>query len=281
MVKIGKWNTLPVVRMVDFGVYLSGDDNIEILLPARYIDSPLEIGQEVDVFVYTDSEDRIIATTEVPLATVGEVAMLEVVAENRIGAFLDWGLMKDILVPFREQKTKMCVGGRYPVYVYLDDVSKRVAASAKIEKYIGNVIPEYSKNDKVKAFVWKHTPIGYVCVVDNLHSGILYENETFRPLEPGMKVDAWVRRVRPDGKIDLRLNPEGSGRTRSNSVAESVLKVLKESDGNMIRLTDKSSPEEIKSMFECSKRDFKQAVGHLLKSGQIELKTDGIALLKV
>lgn len=281
MVKIGKWNTLPVVRMVDFGVYLSGGDNIEILLPARYINSPLEIGQEVDVFVYTDSEDRIIATTEVPLATVGEVAMLEVVAENRIGAFLDWGLMKDILVPFREQKTKMRVGGRYPVYVYLDDVSKRVAASAKIEKHIGNVIPEYSKNDKVKAFVWKHTTIGYVCVVDDLHSGILYENETFRPLEPGMKVDAWVRRVRPDGKIDLRLNPEGSGRTRSNSVAENVLKVLKESDGNMIRLTDKSSPEEIKSMFECSKRDFKQAVGHLLKSGQIELKTDGIALLKV
>lgn len=281
MVKIGKWNTLPVVRMVDFGVYLSGDDDFEILLPARYIETPLEIGQEINVFVYTDSEDRIIATTEVPLATVGEVAMLEVVAENRIGAFLDWGLMKDLLVPFREQKTKMRVGGRYPVYIYLDDVSKRVAASAKIEKYIGNVIPEYSKNDKVKAFVWKKTPMGYVCVVDNLHSGILYYNETFRSLEPGMKIDAWVRRVRPDGKIDLRLNPEGSGRFRSNAVAENILKVLENSDGNIIRLTDKSSPEEIKTMFECSKRDFKQAVGHLLKSGQIELKTNGIALLKV
>ena len=153
MLKIGQWNTLSVARMVDFGAYLEADNDLEILLPARYIDAPLEIGQQINVFVYTDSEDRLIATTEVPFATVGEVALLEVVAENRIGAFLDWGLMKDLLVPFREQKSKMHVGGKYPVYIYLDDVSKRVAASAKIEKFIGNVIPRYRRDDKVDVFV--------------------------------------------------------------------------------------------------------------------------------
>lgn len=280
MIKIGQWNKLPVARMVDFGVYLSAGDDLEILLPARYITEPLTIGQELDVFVYTDSEDRLIATTDVPYAKVGEVAMLEVVAENRIGAFLDWGLMKDLLVPFREQKTKMHVGGRYPVYVYLDDVSKRVAASAKIEKFIGNVIPRYQKGDKVEAFVWKSTPIGYTCVVDNLHSGMLYSNETFRRLEPGMKIEAWIRRVRPDGKIDLRLAPAGSGRSRSNSVADDILSILQESDDKKLRLTDKSTPEEIKERLECSKRDFKQAVGHLLKSRKITLQPDGIVLLE-
>ncbi len=280
MLKIGQWNRLSVARMVDFGVYLAADSDLEILLPARYIDSPLEIDQEIDVFIYTDSEDRLIATTDMPFATVGEVALLEVVAENRIGAFLDWGLMKDLLVPFREQKTKMHVGGWYPVYIYLDDVSKRVAASAKIEKFIGNVIPRYRRDDKVEAFVWKSTPIGYTCVVDNLHSGMLYANETFRELEPGMKIEAWIKRVRPDGKIDLRLAPAGSGRSRSNAVAEDILRLLNEADDKSLQISDKSSPEEIKAMFQCSKRDFKQAVGHLLRAGKISVSTDKLSLLK-
>ena len=280
MLKIGQWNKLSVARFVDFGAYLAADSDIEILVPARYIDTPLEIGQEIDVFVYKDSEDRLIATTDVPLATVGEVAMLEVVAENRIGAFLDWGLMKDLLVPFREQKSKMRVGGKYPVYIYLDDVSKRVAASAKIEKFIGNVIPRYKRDDKVEAFVWKSTEIGYTCVVDNLHSGMLYSNETFRDLEPGMKIEAWIKRVRPDGKIDLRLAPTGSGRLRSNSVADEILRKLDESNDKTIQISDKSSPEMIKSIFQCSKRDFKQAVGHLLKAGKISINADKIVLLE-
>lgn len=280
MLKIGQWNTLSVARMVDFGVYLEADNDLEILLPTRYIDAPLEIGQQINVFVYTDSEDRLIATTEVPFATVGEVAMLEVVAENRIGAFLDWGLMKDLLVPFREQKSKMHVGGKYPVYIYLDDVSKRVAASAKIEKFIGNVIPRYRRDDKVDVFVWKTTPIGYTCVVDNLHSGMLYANETFRQLEPGMKLEAWVKRVRPDGKIDLRLAQAGSGRSRTDAVADEILRLLNESPINCLNISDKSSPEEIKSMFQCSKRDFKQAVGHLLKAGKITITPTQITLLK-
>lgn len=277
--KIGKWNTLSVARMVDFGAYLAAGDDLEILLPARYIDSPLEIGQEIDVFVYTDSEDRLIATTDVPFATVGQVAMLEVVAENRIGAFLDWGLMKDLLVPFREQKSKMNVGGKYPVYIYLDDVSKRVAASAKIEKFIGNLIPRYQKDDKVDVFVWKETPIGFACVVDNLHYGMLYANEIFQDLYPGMELEAWVKRVRPDGKIDLRLSPSGSGRFRSISVADEIIRLLNESDDKTLPFTDKSSPEEIKKIFKCSKRDFKQAVGHLLKDGKIAIYEACLVLL--
>lgn len=277
--KIGKWNTLSVARMVDFGAYLAAGDDLEILLPARYIDSPLEIGQEIDVFVYTDSEDRLIATTDVPFATVGQIAMLEVVAENRIGAFLDWGLMKDLLVPFREQKSKMNVGGKYPVYIYLDDVSKRVAASAKIEKFIGNLIPRYQKDDIVDVFVWKETPIGFTCVVDNLHYGMLYANEIFQDLYPGMELEAWVKRVRPDGKIDLRLSPSGSGRFRSTSVADEIIRLLNESDDKTLPFTDKSSPEEIKKIFKCSKRDFKQAVGHLLKDGKIAIYEACLVLL--
>lgn len=277
MVKIGQWNTLAVARTVDFGAYLDGGE-AQILLPARYITEPLKPGQEIDVFIYTDSEDRLIATTEHPLATVGEVAFLEVKAVDRIGAFLDWGLMKDLLVPFREQKAAMRVGGRYPVYVYLDDASKRVVASAKIEKFLGNVIPRYRHGDKVKALAWRRSDVGMVCVVDDLHRGILYDNETFRHIELGMTVEAWVRRVRPDGKIDLRLAPPSSGRDRTERLADEIFEQLSVRGGS-IDLSDKSSPERIKDAFECSKRDFKQAVGHLLKRGVIRHSADGISLL--
>lgn len=277
MVKIGQWNTLAVSRAVDFGVYLDGG-NVEILLPARYIDGTLVPGQEIDVFIYTDSEDRLIATTQHPFATVGEVAFLKVKSVDRVGAFLDWGLMKDLLVPFREQRARMREGGVYPVYVYLDDASKRVVASAKIEKFIGNVIPRYHKGDKVRALVWRTTPVGFSCIVDNLHYGMLYANETFLKLDPGMVVDAWVRRVRPDGKIDLRTAPPASGRSRSEQLASEILEQLAIRGGEL-PLADKSTPEEIKDAFECSKRDFKQAVGHLLKDGKIALKERGITLL--
>lgn len=278
MVKIGKRNTLPILRTVDFGVYLDGGDGLEILLPARYVTGDMQVGQSVDVFIYTDSEDRLVATTETPLAQVGEVAFLEVVAVNRIGAFLDWGLMKDLLVPFREQKSAMRVGGIYPVYVYLDDASKRVVATAKIEKYIGNVIPRYKQGDAVRALAWRKTPIGMNCIVDNLHQGMIYANETFINLQPGQEVKAWIRRVRPDGKIDLLLSEPRSGRRRTEILADEIVERIKMSDGRL-EITDKSSPEEIKLAFHCSKRDFKQAVGHLLKDGKITQSERWLALL--
>lgn len=278
MMKIGQRNKLTIARTVDFGVYLDGGDGLEVLLPARYVEPWMTVGKDVDVFIYTDSEDRIIATTEQPLAKVGEVAFLEVVAVNRIGAFLDWGLMKDLLVPFREQRSTMRVGGIYPVYVYLDDASKRVVASAKIDKYLGNVMPQYKRGDKVKALIWRQTPIGMSCVVDNLHVGMLYSNETFMKLQPGMEVEAWVRRVRPDGKIDLMASAPASGRSRTEGLAEEILRRMELNDGRL-QLNDKSSPDDIKEAFQCSKRDFKQSVGHLLKDGKIKQTETGLSLL--
>ncbi len=276
MVKIGKWNVLTVKKLVDFGVYLDGGDDVEILLPARYISEPLNPGDEINVFVYTDSEDRLIATTEHPFAEVGEFAFLQVVQVNKVGAFLDWGLAKDLLVPFREQKSMMRQGGIYPVYVYLDDASKRVVASGKIEKFMGNTLPRYRRGDAVKALVLRREEPGYKVVVDNLFSGMLYHNELFREIVIGETVDAYVKTVRPDGKIDLTLADRCEQRV--SELAEEVYDYIVR-QGGRIGVTDKSSPEEIKAVFSCSKKDFKKALGLLYKNHRIVIGDDGIELV--
>jgi len=269
MLKIGENNKLKVNRLVNFGAYLDGGASGEILMPAKYIISPLQPGDEVDVFVYTDSEDRLVATTERPFAHVGEFAFLQVLQVNRVGAFLDWGLAaKNLLVPFSEQKARMHPGGIYLVYVYLDHTTKRVVASSKIEKYIGNVVPRYEVGDKVRALIYQHTPIGYKCIVDNLHYGMIYDNEVFRPIEVENTVDAYVRQVRDDGKIDLTLGERASVRTDtlSDRIYEAAV-----AEGGRLPMSDKSSPDEIRERFQCSKRDFKQAVGHLFRDRRILL----------
>lgn len=271
MVKFGKRNKLKVSRLVDFGAYLEADFGKEILLPKRYITHPLAPGDEVDVVVYTDSEDRPVASTEVPYAYVDEFAFLDVVAVTKVGAFLDWGLPKDLLVPFSEQRSRMREGGRYLVYLYLDHSSGRIAASAKIEKFIGNTIPEYVRGQKVGVLVFDKNDVGYRCIVDNLHFGILYEDEVFSEIKIGDRLEAYVKQVRPDGKIDLMLG--GRADVRTNSLAETILKAIK-SNGGRIAISDKSSPEEIKQVFHCSKKDFKKAVGHLLKDGKISVSED-------
>ena len=276
MINIGKYNTLPVLRAVDFGVYLDGGNGVEILLPARYITAPLQPGDEIDVFIYTDSEDRLIATTEKPFITVGEFAFLQVVDVNRIGAFMDWGLTKDILCPFREQKIPMERGGMYLVYAYLDDSSKRVVASGKIEKFLGNTFPEYTRGARVSALVYQRTEIGYKAIVDNLFHGMIYLNETYRPLELGEPVEAYVKSVRDDGKIDLMLQAADT-RDRIEVVADRILAHLKEHGGSA-QLSDASSPEEIKALFACSKKDFKKALGLLYKQHKVELGTGSIRL---
>lgn len=275
MVQIGKRNILKVTRLVDFGAYLDAGSGAEILLPKRYITSPLSPGDEVDVVVYTDSEDRPVASTETPLAYVGEFAFLDVVAVTKVGAFLGWGLPKDLLVPFSEQRSRMVQGGNYLVYLYADNASGRVAASAKIEKYIGNVIPEYSNGQKVKALVFDRNDVGYRCIVDNLHYGILYDNEVYTPLRKGERIDAYVKSVRPDGKIDLMLG--GRADVRTNNLAARIEKALKAAGGKL-QVSDKSSPEEIRQVFQCSKKDFKKAVGHLLKDGKVGISDDKTAL---
>lgn len=273
MIKIGNRNNLEVSRLVDFGAYLrEPGGEAEILLPARYIETPLKPGDMIDVFVYTDSEDRPVATTLTPLAEAGSVAMLKVVSAGRYGAFLDWGLPKDLLVPLSEQKTRMIEGRSYPVYVFLDDASKRVVASAKLDKYLGNLLPRYRKGDRVEVMVFDRNEVGLRCAVDARHLGILYSDELFRPVHIGDRMEAYVKQVRPDGKIDLTLAAHAEERT--HSLAEKIENALKSSGGH-IELCDSSSPEEIKARFQCSKKDFKKAVGYLLKTGKATKESFG------
>lgn len=270
----GKYNTLTVERRVDFGVYLSDNEGNEVLLPARYVPEDINTGDSIKVFVYNDSEDRPVATTEIPYAQVGEFAYLQVVDVNRIGAFLDWGIpQKHLLVPFSEQKVKMRPGGIYLVYVYLDHETGRVVATAKINKYLGNVPPEYSPGQKVRALVYQHSDLGYKAIVDNLFDGLFYENELTRPLEVEEVVDAYVKYVRPDGKIDLSL--PGAALDRIQALAEKITARL-ERNGGAMPLGDNSSPEEIRRSFDCSKKDFKRALSYLYKRHSIEITPHGI-----
>jgi len=278
MLKIGQYNTLKVSRIVDFGAYLDAGDDLEILMPAKFFETAPKPGDEVTAFVYTDSEDRLIATTEKPYAQVGDFAFLQVAETNSVGAFLDWGLeAKQLLVPFSEQRERMRKGGVYPVYVYLDHTTKRVVASTKIDKYVGNVIPDYKQGQKVEALLIKHTDIGYKCIVDNLHWGMIYDNEVYRPLKPEEKITAYVKRVREDGKIDLSVTDRA--RARTSSLSDTILEKLKSSPKGFLPLTDKSDPDAIKAMLQCSKRDFKKAVGKLYKDRLVTLGEDGIFLM--
>ena len=232
----------------------------------------------MDVFVYTDSEDRLIATTEQPLIQVGQFAFLQVVdVNNRVGAFLNWGLQKDLLCPFNEQRDRMIPNGIYCVYAYLDDATKRVVASSKIEKFLGNVYPEYSQHQIVKALICKRTDIGYMAIVDNLHAGMIYADELIAHPKIGQTVTAYVKKVRDDGKIDLTLKDTNS--KRAHSVADRIIELMR-GNGGVTGITDKSSPEEIAEAFGCSKKDFKKAVGLLYKERKIEIRPGELRIVK-
>lgn len=275
MIKTGKYNELRVSRFTDFGAYLTDDDArkpTEILMPAKYVDEDLVVGDTVKAFVYLDSEDRLVATTEVPFAQVGEFAFLQAVQVNRIGAFLDWGLTKNVLCPFSEQRIKMHEGGIYLVYIYVDDETKRIVASAKIDKFLGNVFPEYRQGQKVEALAYAHTEIGYKVIVDNMHKGMIYDNETFAPVELESTFTAYVKAVRPDGKIDLTLTMPGT-QGRVTRIGDRIMEMLEKGDFN---LTDNSSPEDIKETLHCSKKDFKKAIGALYKDRKITISPAGV-----
>ncbi len=263
---------MEIRRFVDFGAYLSrpGEDE-EVLLPARYLPEDATVGQSLEVFVYNDSDDRPVAVTEHPYATVGEFAFLSVNAVNDVGAFMDWGLPKDLLVPYSEQKVKMRRGGIYLVYIYVDPTSNRIVASAKVEKFLGNVYPDYKPGQKVTALVTEHSDIGYKVIVENLHRGIIYSNEIFRPIELEETVTAYVKQVRPDGKIDLTLNDKA--RRRQDELADRILEYLDRPDA--VPVGDKLAPEVIEMIFSCSKKDFKKAVGHLYRDKKIVITPEG------
>ncbi len=275
MIELGKYNKLPIAREVDFGVYLDAGEEIEILMPTRYLPSEYIIGDVVTVFVYRDSEDRLIATTETPLAQVGDFAFLDVIGVSPFGAFLDWGLLKDLFVPFKEQKAKMQLGGKYLVYIYIDEETDRITASAKIDRYISKEEPPYEPGDKVDLLIYQFSDLGYKAIVDNRFGGMLYEDEVFRHLPIGSKTEGYIKQVREDFKIDLLLDEPGYGKV--GGVTEQILDSLKENDG-YLPLNDKSPSEDIYEAFGVSKKTFKKAIGDLYKRRMIIIEQVGIRL---
>ena len=274
-VRLGRYNQLEVVKEVDFGVYLDGGDDGEILLPARYVPEDCQQGDMLNVFIYLDNEERLVATTLTPYAQVGDFACLEVAWTNQYGAFLDWGLMKDLFVPFREQKNKMEKGERYVVHVHLDEDSYRIMASAKVERYLSSDMPPYHPGDGVEILVWQRTDLGYKVIVDNRFGGLIYATDVVRPLNTGTKTEAYVRQVRPDGKIDIVLQPDGPRKV--DDFAEVLLDYIRQHDG-FTTFQDKTPAEDIYATFGVSKKTFKKAVGDLYKKHLVTLEEGGIRL---
>lgn len=275
MLALGKINRLTVKKQVKFGFYLDGLSWGEILLPNNVAPAGLEIGSELDVFLYLDSEDQLIATTEQPKIKVGEVAQLQVVASTKVGAFVNWGLKKDLLVPFSEQQIPLKEGQKYLLYCYVDN-SNRIVASSKLDRHLHKTTPVYNTGDKVDIIISDQTDIGYKAVVNHQHWGVLYKNEVFKPLRRGDKMPAFIVKVRDDGKIDLRLN--STTYKQALELTEQVLKKLQH-NGGKLALTDKSSPELIYATFGVSKKAYKQAIGTLYKDKKIVILDEGIILV--
>ena len=276
-IELGKFNQPEVVKEVDFGVYLDGGEEGEILLPTRYVPEDCKIGDILNVFLYLDMDERLIATTLTPFVQVGQFACLEVSWVNQYGAFLNWGLMKDLFVPFREQKMKMQVGRKYVVHAHLDEESYRIVASAKVERYLSKDKPEYTAGEEVNILIWQKTDLGFKAIIDNKYSGLLYENEIFSSIETGMEMKAFVKQVREDGKVDLILQKPGFEKV--DDFAKTLLDYIKE-QGGRIHLNDKSPAEDIYDTFGVSKKTFKKGVGDLYKKRLIALHEDGIALVE-
>ena len=276
-IELGKFNQLEVVKEVDFGVYLDGGEEGEILLPTRYVPEDCKIGDILNVFLYLDMDERLIATTLTPFVQVGQFACLEVSWVNQYGAFLNWGLMKDLFVPFREQKMKMQVGRKYVVHAHLDEESYRIVASAKVERYLSKEKPEYAAGEEVNILIWQKTDLGFKAIIDNKYSGLLYENEIFSSIETGMEMKAFVKQVREDGKVDLILQKPGFEKV--DDFAKTLLDYIKE-QGGWIHLNDKSPAEDIYDTIGVSKKTFKKGVGDLYKKRLIALHEDGIALVE-
>lgn len=272
---LGKMNTLKVVRKVDFGLYLEGGPTGDILLPTRYVPKGTKIGDELEVFIYLDQEERPIATTQRPKAMVGEFAFLNVAWTNEHGAFLDWGLMKDVFCPFREQKMRMEKDRSYIVYIHIDEESYRIVATAKVEKWLSKEKPHYKPNEEVRILVWQKTDLGFKVIVDNMYQGLIYDSQVFRELRTGDRMKAYVSNVRPDGKLDISL--QKSGYEQAQDFSEHLLEYLFRHDG-YCPFTDKSPAEDIYSEFQVSKKVFKKAVGDLYKRRLVTLAPDGIEL---
>ncbi len=276
MVKVGDFNVLKVLRAVDFGFYL--DDGSEgILLPKRFVPEGLLPGDEIKVFVYHDSEGRLIATTQRPKGIVGEIVKMKAVSITNLGAFLDWGLMKDIFVPKSKQLSGMRQGAEYLVKIYLDEQTGRVAATEKIEPFLSNESLTVKEKDIVDLTVYRRTDIGYLVIINNKHTGVLHFNEIYQSIGVGDKLKGFIKTIRPENKIDVVVGKPGYNRVEDE--AEKIIRLLKENN-DYLPYHDKSDPEEIYSFFGMSKKAFKMATGNLYKQQKIALTKTGIKLIE-
>ncbi len=282
-IKIGAYNTLTVLKVAlregngdPFGLYLDGGREGEILMPEKYVPEGISIGDEVNVFVYLDQEERPIATTEKPFAQVGDFAYLECAWVNEYGAFLNWGLTKDLFCPFREQKKRMQIGDSYIVHIHLDEETYRLVASAKIEHYFDEDYPRYKTGQEVDLLIWQKTDLGFKVIVDNKYPGLIYDDQVFHYIHTGDRMKGYIATVRPDGKIDCTLQP--TGQKHAEDFAETLLQYLKDNDG-VCDLGDKSDAEDIKRRFQVSKKVYKKAVGDLYKRHLITVEPLAIKLV--
>lgn len=277
MTTIGGLNRLEVVKIVDFGVYLDGEDLDTILLPKRYVPENTQLGDWIQVFIYLDSDDILIATTESPLAKVGECAHLKVTDINNAGAFLDWGLPKDLLVPYGEQHTPFEIGKSYVVYLYLDEYTDRIVATSRLNRHLQEHNLQFTQHQKVNILVCGRSDMGYKAVVEHTHLALIFRDDAFRPLTYGQKTHGYIKHIRPDGKLDVSLQlPAAIGR---DDLSIKIMKRLHESGGTLA-LSDKSKPEDIYRAFNVSKNTFKKAIGQLYKNKQIVIEANHIHLFK-
>ncbi|MDB5255356.1 MAG: hypothetical protein JWM14_51 [Chitinophagaceae bacterium] len=276
MIEIGKHNRLIVLRNTSVGLYLGDQEGQDILLPIKYIPEGIDINDEIDVFVYRDSEDRLIATTLEPRIKLNGFASLRVKDVNDFGAFLDWGLEKDLMVPYREQTTRMRVGQYQIVYLYVDETTGRLAATNKLDRFLEEESEDLTEGQQVDLLVWTETDLGYNVIINQKYKGLLYKNQIFSVVEPGDEVTGYIKHVREDRKIDVSLQQQGFANIEVN--AQVVLDRLKKNKG-FLPLTDNSSPEDIMDELQMSKKTFKKAIGTLYKQKLIVLEDKGISLL--
>jgi len=276
MAEIGRLNSLTILRRTPQGFYLDGAEHGDILLPSRYITPTMQEGEHLTVFVYRDSEDRLIATTERPGAIAGDFACLEVTSVHpKVGAFLDWGLSKDLLLPFREQTKPVRTGQKVLVKVVLDPKSERIIATMRLNRWLEKQVPRYRKGQSVRLWLIDKSPMGWNALVNESHMGLLYHDESTTSLSSGIKIKGYIQRMREDGKIDLTPNPDRGARVTTLSTR--ILETLKQNKG-FLPLNDKSAPEEIRDTFGVSKKDFKQTIGNLYRERKISIDPNGIRL---